>query len=167
MTGVPFSLTAWAIRHGVTLAALAELRTLVWEEAAPVLAASPPKGYSDDEAYVQSEVRLEAARVGARLFRNNVGVLEDTRGVPVRYGLANDSAAMNERLKSSDLVGWKPVTITPEHVGRVIGQAVMRECKHRGWVYRGTDREQAQWRFIQLAQNDGCDAAFTTGPGSL
>lgn len=167
MTGHPFSLTAWAIRHGVSMDALAELRMLVWEQSADVLVPPPPTGAKDHEAYVQSEVRLEAGRKGVRLYRNNVGVLEDSRGVPVRFGLANDSAAMNERLKSPDLVGWRPVTITPEMIGRVIGQTVMRECKKRGWVYTGTDREQAQWRFISLAQNDGCDAAFTTGPGSL
>lgn len=167
MSSYPFSLTAWAIRHGVTLAALAELRTLVWNESADMLAPPAPTGPQDSEAYVQSEVRLEGARKGVRLYRNNVGVLTREDGVPVRFGLANDSAAMNERLKSPDLVGWRPVTITPEMVGRVIGQTVMRECKKRGWVYTGTDREQAQWRFISLAQNDGCDAAFTTGPGSL
>lgn len=70
------------------------------------------------EAELQAQIRLEAARRGWRLWRNNSGVLLDRNGRPVRYGLANDSPALNAVLKSSDLIGW-----TAE------GRFVSIECK--------------------------------------
>lgn len=58
------------------------------------------------EAQLQDAVRLWASRRGWYLWRNNVGVLRDMRGRPVRYGLANDSAHINAAIKSADLIGW-------------------------------------------------------------
>lgn len=70
-----------------------------------------------------------ATEMGARLFRNNVGVLEDKRGVPVRFGLHPGSG---------DLIGWAPVTITPEMVGRTVAVFVSVETKgRRGRVSAG------------------------------
>lgn len=160
---IPFSLAEWAAKHGVTPAALAELRMGL---AGEVPAVDPPRGASP-EAYVQSLIRLEAPRVGVRLWRNNVGALKDETGRVVRYGLANESPQLNARLKSSDLIGWRSVTICPEHVGRTIAQFVTRECKGPGWRFAGTDREVAQERWLHLVSVDGGDAAFATGPGSL
>jgi len=120
-----------------------------------------------DERNVQAEVRLEAGRLGIKLWRNNVGVLKDERGVPVRFGLANDSSTLNSTIKSGDLIGWKPVLITQDMVGSTIAQFVSRECKLPGWVYKGNDRERAQLAWIQLILNDGGDADFCTGVGTL
>lgn len=117
------------------------------------------------EAWVQQQARLAAARTGAILWRNNVGVLKDDRGVPVRYGLANDTKALNERIKSCDLIGIKPVLITHDLVGHTIGQFFARECKPEGWVYTATEHEQAQLSFITLANAHGADAKFTNGGG--
>ena len=119
------------------------------------------------ESYVQSIVRLEAARKGVRLFRNNVGALIDSRGVPVRYGLANDSKAANEAMKSADLIGWRSLIIESHMVGRCIAQFVSRECKHVGWQYHGDERERAQLAWAQLVAAGGGDAAFCTGEGTL
>lgn len=119
------------------------------------------------EARVQSEVRLEAARYGVHLWRNNVGVLTDDRGRPVRYGLANDSAQLNAVLKSSDLVGWRPVVVTPDMVGRTLAVFCARECKAEGWTFRGTDREIAQQRWLDMINQNGGDAAFVSGLGSF
>jgi hypothetical protein len=160
----PVSLEAWAIRWGLPPEALAELRTLAHQAAAPH-PDDPPPGQS--EAWAQSAIRLEAARKGIYLWRNNVGALQDDTGRLVRYGLANDSAPVNKRLKSSDLIGLRPFVIQPEHVGRLFGQFVAREVKEPGWTYRGDDRERAQQTFIHLVQTNGGDAAFATGPGSL
>lgn len=161
---IPLNLLDWATKHHVSHEALAELTQL----SVGLLVPPPPAGAPDSESRVQSEVRLEAAQKGVRLWRNNVGVLEDRRGVPVRFGLANDNAALNHELKSHDLIGWRPVTITPAMVGCVIAQFVSRECKRRDWVYSPKDpHSAAQNRWAQLVLADGGDAAFATGPGTL
>lgn len=119
------------------------------------------------EADIQARIRLEASRKGIKLWRNNVGVLMDRNGRPVRYGLANDSAQLNAVIKSSDLIGIKPVVITAEMVGKTMGQFVAREIKASNWIYKDTDREKAQQAFIDLINSLGGDAAFCNGEGSL
>lgn len=120
-----------------------------------------------NEAATQAAIRVEAARRGIALYRNNVGVLLDKRGVPVRFGLANDSPAINSHIKSGDLIGIRPVTVTSEMVGTTIGVFVSREVKAAGWHYTGTAREQAQQRWIDLVRSYGGDASFASGPGSF
>lgn len=154
----------WAIRHGVSLQALQELQGIFGMHGSHDLP-SNVKGTS--EAAVQAVVRLEAARNGVRLFRNNVGALIDSRGVPVRYGLANDSKQVNDVMKSSDLVGWRPLIIGPQHLGTCVAQTVLRECKKVGWYYTGDAHEQAQLNWLMLGTKDGADAAFCTGEGTL
>lgn len=154
----------WATRHGVSLQALQELADIFGMHGGHELPAEV-KGTS--EAAVQAAVRLEAARKGVRLFRNNVGALVDSRGVPVRYGLANESKQVNEVMKSADLIGWRPLLIEPRHVGTVVAQFVSRECKHPTWHYTGGDREPAQLAWAQLVTAGGGDAAFCTGVGTL
>lgn len=119
------------------------------------------------EAAVGVQVRLEASRLGIRLWRNNVGAGYMQDGSFIRWGLCNDSAAVNAKIKSADLIGIRPVLITPEMVGRTIGQFVSREVKAADWRWRGTDRERAQLAWAELVNSLGGDAAFTTGPGSL
>lgn len=157
------TLHAWAARHGVTSEALADLARIV----APPLAPDAPPAHSDSEAYAQSLVRLEAAQHGVRLFRNNNGALKDDKGRLVRFGLGNDSPAVNERLKSSDLIGWRPVVVTPAHVGATIAQFMAREIKPRGWRFTGGGRETAQAAWIQLVLADGGDACFASGEGTI
>lgn len=154
----------WAIRHGVSAQALHELQALFGQHGGDYL---PPEVKGRSEAAVQSAVRLEAGRKGVKLWRNNVGSLVDSRGVPVRYGLANDSKQLNEKLKSGDLIGWRPVLICPQHVGTVIAQFVSRECKPADWRYTGEPREKAQLSWAQLVVAAGGDAQFCTGVGTL
>lgn len=161
----PLGLVDWAQRHAISAAALSELRAILTAPAATLAPLPDPR--QRPEAYVQSQVRLEAAQKGLRLWRNNVGVLKDINGRPVRFGLANDSPALNEKLKSGDLIGWRPVTITPAHVGTILAQFVSRECKPAGWKFTGGDREEAQATWSALVTADGGDAGFTNGPGSL
>ena len=120
-----------------------------------------------NETDAQSTVRLEAAELDVLLWRNNVGVLLDATGRPVRYGLANDSKAMNKKTKSSDLIGLRKVLITPAHVGTIIGQFVAREIKPSGWQYSATDREKAQLNYLNLVVDYGGDASFATERGTL
>lgn len=158
------TLTQWAIRNRVSAQALDELRAIFAPACdAPVSSSLPP----ESEAAVQARVRLEAAHKGLRLWRNNVGALLDSRGVPVRYGLANDSPALNKVLKSGDLIGWRTLTITPEHVGSKLAQFVSRECKRPDWRYTGTEHELAQQRWLQMVLGAGGDACFCSGEGTL
>ena len=110
----------------------------------------------------QNRIRQAASAAGWLLWRNNVGALQADNGQWVRYGLANDSAAMNERLKSSDLVGIEPLIITPDMVGRVVGRFVAIEVKRSGWSYRGTGREVAQNRFLELVNGRGGSGRFVS-----
>lgn len=155
---------AWAIRNGVSPRALDELAAIFGANGNHTLPGNV-KGVS--ESAVQSAVRLEASRKGVRLFRNNVGVMIDSRGVPVRYGLANDSQQMNNVVKSADLVGWRSLLITPEHVGYRVAQFVSRECKRVGWHYSDSEHERAQLAWAQLITYAGGDATFCTGEGTL
>ena len=154
------TLLEWQRKHGITAEALADLVTMVGLDV-------PRSSKGTPEARVQDEARLLASKMGWRLFRNNVGVLKDERGVPVRYGICNDSPAMNKRIKSSDLIGIRPVVITPDMVGSTIGQFVAREIKKAGWKYKGTEHEQAQLAFGTLIIGLGGDFKFYSGEGDL
>lgn len=154
----------WAARHSVPHQALVELQAIFRLTDAGEL---PPTVKGNSEAAVQSVVRLEAGRKGVRLWRNNVGALLDSRNVPVRYGLANDSRELNTVVKSGDLIGWRAVLITPAHVGTLIAQFVSRECKRPGWSYKGDDHERAQLKWAEIVMADGGDAGFVTGEGTL
>ena len=117
-----------------------------------------------NEATVQAIVRERfSATTGGLLWRNNVGACKDERGNFFRYGLANDSAKMNEILKSADLIGIRPVVVTQDMVGKTIGQFVSREVKATDWKYKGTKREKAQLNWIKLVEQLGGDASFTNG----
>jgi hypothetical protein len=123
------------------------------------------------EAEVQKNVRLEAIKKGARLWRNNVGALHTKRGDFVRYGLANESGKMNNQIKSADLIGIKPVIITMEMVGKTIGQFISREIKKSDWQF-GKEKskhndEMAQLAWIKLINSLGGDASFATEEGTI
>lgn len=147
----------WAKRWGIQPGAVAELL-----EGMGVIQTDPPLLPGASEAAVQTAVRLGATADGGRLWRNNVGATTMDDGSFLRFGLANDSPAMNKQFKSSDLIGIRPVLIQPEHVGIVFGQFTAREVKRAGWKYSGTPREVAQRRFIEFIQARGGDASFTS-----
>lgn len=155
-------LDQWAQRHSISPEALEDLRSIFG--CLPVVV---PQAGAGSEALVQSEIRLEAASKGIKLFRNNVGVYLDARGIPVRYGLANDSKRLNEACKSGDLVGWRSVVIVADMVGSRIAQFVSRECKKAGWKYTGDAHERAQLKWANAVVAAGGDACFATGKGTL
>lgn len=139
-----------------------ELQQVLLPDCVPVTVADA------NESAVQAAVRIEASRAGMRLWRNNVGAghIQES-GTYLRWGLCNDSPAVNKKLKSADLIGLRPVVITQAHVGALIAQFVSREIKKPGWHYTGTEREQAQLRWAELIVSLGGDAAIVTGTGSL
>lgn len=159
-------LDEWARDWGIPASALLDLRTRLGV-AADAMPAPQLDGKPGSETRQQGLVRLDAAQSGVWLTRNNVGALLDERGVPVRYGLANESSLQNKVVKSADLIGIKSILIGPQHVGMVIGQFVSRECKHETWTYKGDKHEIAQLAWCNFVLSKGGDAAFCTGPGSF
>jgi len=156
------NLNEWAIKWRVPYEAVEDLRRSFGTITDPDVIIA-----GESEAAVQNRVRLEASRNGCRLWRNNVGATYTDDGSFIRYGLTNDSQQMNAKMKSSDLVGIKPLLIKSEHVGSVIGVFLAREIKEGGWNYTGTDREVGQLNFLKLVASLGGDAAFATGEGTL
>ena len=156
------STAEWQAKWNVSDLALADLHQSLVKEATPVTI-----DFKAPEQKTQAEIRVEAAQKGMVLWRNNNGLAFDDRGNPIRFGLANDSAKMNKNIKSSDLIGIRPVTITLPMVGTVIGQFVAREVKRESWTYKGTAREKAQAKFLELILLYGGDAGFANCTGTL
>lgn len=72
------------------------------------------------EQRLQQEIRIELSRGPVRLFRNNTGTLLDRNGRPVQFGLCKGS---------SDLIGLRSVTVTPEMVGQRLAVFAAVEVK--------------------------------------
>lgn len=121
------------------------------------------------ESSVQTRIRLAAAHAGLTLFRNNSGACTDDTGRLIRYGLGNDSAKINAVLKSSDLIGWQTVTVTPDMLGRKLAVFCAVEAKHSDWSLLKTldERERAQKAFIDLVIAGGGKAGFVNDPSQL
>ena len=152
----------WARRHNLSHAALSELAQIMGVESTEHVS---DKG--GPETRVQNAVRLEASKKGCRLWRNQKGVLKNEAGTPVRFGLCNDTPDMGKRVRSSDLVGIRPVIITPDMIGTTIGQFLAREIKKEKWKYTGNEHERGQLRFGEIVTSLGGDFAFATGEGTL
>ena len=93
------------------------------------------------ETTLQQEIRLALGTIpSARIFRNQVGSLPDPRtGRLVTFGLAKGSA---------DLIGWRTITIGPEHVGQRM--AVFCSIEVKTPTGRLTPQQQA-WLSVVLA----------------
>lgn len=152
------NLQKWAQRWGIPAKALTELATMHQHT---------PGAAGTGEGDVLNAIRLDASKQGVLLWRNNLGVAQRDDGRWIRYGLANDSRVVNAAFKSSDLVGVRPVSITPQHVGKTIGQFVAIEVKRGGWKYKGNDREKAQLAFLNAIEATGGYAKFATGVDKL
>lgn len=158
------NLTQWSIKWGVSIEAVHDLRREFG-----LVNTDPKPQTGESEAAVQTRIRLEASKKGCRLFRNNVGAF-DARFPPsagTRWGLCNETKAMNESIKSSDLIGIRPLLIQQFHVGQIVGQFIAREVKAENWGYSGTAREEAQLNFLNLIASLGGDAAFANSEGTL
>lgn len=158
-------LDEWAITWGVSPAAMLDLRQRMGIVSTSVMPEVSVDGKPGSEIRQQALIRLDSAQAGVWLTRNNVGALIDDRGVPVRYGLANESKEQNRQVKSADLIGIRPILIGPQHVGQVIGQFVSVECKHATWTYKGDAHETAQLAWCNFVLSKGGFACFATGPG--
>lgn len=106
-----------------------------------------PSGTSH-EAKVQNAIRLTLGRGLVRLFRNNTGALKDQQGRLVTFGLCKGS---------SDLIGWRSVTVTPDMVGQKLAVFVAIEVKDKG---RPT---QEQLAFVKTVRDAGGLAGIARG----
>lgn len=152
-------LQQWARDHNIPEAAVRDLMARMG--VGPTCRDRHKMGRS--EASAQQRIRLAESKRGARLWRNNVGAATASDGRHIRYGLCNDSQALNRQIKSSDLIGVTPVVITPGMVGDKIGVFTAIEVKKPGWCYTATDREAAQFAWIELILGLGGIAKFSTG----
>ena len=109
-----------------------------------------------NETALSRQLRLVAQEYGALLMRNNSGAMIDKTGRMVRFGLGNDSKAVSNMRKSSDLIG-----LTAQ------GRFLAVESKDRGWIFTGTPREVAQHTFLQLVNVRGGIGLFATSTEDL
>ena len=102
------------------------------------------KTVTTTEKNVERRLILHASKCGSTLFKNNVGMYTTPEGYVVRYGLCKGS---------SDLIGWTPVIITPEMVGKKIAVFTAVEVKKNKYgSYGATDDQKL---FISAVKNNG------------
>lgn len=94
------------------------------------------------ETTLLNHLLIRCSALGARIWRNNCGQLQDRQGRWVRYGVANPGGA--------DLIGYLPVTVTPEMVGRELAVFVAIEAKSD----TGRLRPEQQ-QFLKVVQGHG------------
>ena len=117
------------------------------------------------ESVNQQQARLIMARLHCQIWRNNSGACTDDTGRLIRYGLGNDSAQLNKKIKSSDLIGITPTLITAEMVGYHLGVFTALEVKPSGWTLKPSDeRGHAQAKFHEIVQQACGFAGFVTDP---
>ena len=93
------------------------------------------------ETPILKRIQIAVAKLGVKIFRNNVGTLRDERGRYVSYGLC---------VGSSDLIGWFPTVVTPQMVGRKVAIFIAIEIKTETGV-----ATFEQYQFIQAVNRDG------------
>jgi hypothetical protein len=104
------------------------------------------------ERAIQNEILLAASAAGWTLFRQNVGVGWQGKHTRLPDGsiLIQDPRPLHAGLctGSSDLIGWRPILIGTEHVGRIIAQFIGIEVK----TPKGREsKEQAHFREVANA----------------
>ena len=115
-----------------------------------------------NEQNVQKLIMLAASKAGAKVFRNNVAMA----WVGVSRRLSDGSMHIqNPRpleaglcVGSSDLIGWKSVTITPDMIGKTLAVFVAIEVK------AGTKPSPEQLTFIENVRRAGGIAGIARSP---
>ncbi|MBA3993403.1 MAG: hypothetical protein C0469_07735 [Cyanobacteria bacterium DS2.3.42] len=117
-----------------------------------------------DEKSVRDKVRVGASKAGACTFANPSGkgwqgkakglpdksvIIPNARRVAYGLGVANNLPG------SPDLVGWLPIVITPEMVGKKIAVFVGIECKDQ----KDVEPEQEKWLLILQRAGALCGVA--------
>lgn len=120
------------------------------------------------EAKVTTDSLLAIVKLGWHAWRNNRGAFKDATGRWVRYGLLNESKRIGDAIKSADYIGIRPVLVTEDMVGQVIGQFLSLEFKSEGWKFNPNDpHDVAQYEWYKLVKRLGGAAAFISDPVQL
>lgn len=113
------------------------------------------------ESELQQQIQLEGVKHGCQTMRNNSGAFKTPEGRWVRFGLGNISKKHGDKIKSSDLIGFTRVTITPEMVGKTVAVFTAVEVKEPGWICNLADaRTKAQDAFLNWVLKAGGLAGF-------
>lgn len=102
------------------------------------------------ESNIQNRIRLALSTKGTTTFRNNVGVAVFPDGSRVQYGLCPGS---------SDLIGWTPIIVTPEMVGRRLAVFTAIEVKQPGRY-----PSEAQRNFLASVEKAGGISGVARSP---
>lgn len=123
------------------------------------------------EKNIQSTIMLAASANGANVFRNNVAnavagqATRIERDGPVMLHKGDWVVKQGRRTQfglcvgSSDLIGWRPVTVTPDMVGRRIARFLALEVKTP--TGRATDDQK---NFIEAVRKNGGLAGVVRSP---
>lgn len=102
------------------------------------------------ETNISKRIQIATSILGARLFRNNRGLFLTLDGLrKVRAGLETDGA--------SDLIGFTPVEITADMVGKTIAVFTTIEVKRPGG-----SKTKSQKDFVNFVNKQGGLAGFAT-----
>lgn len=102
------------------------------------------------ESRLLYDLLIRASALGARLFRNQVGQYRLARPDCPRCQQTGRILRSGLCVGSSDTVGWVPVTIRPEHVGRTLAVFVAIETKSLRGVLSDEQRQ-----FLAVAESHG------------
>ena len=120
------------------------------------------------ESDVQQWIQIEGPKHHCMLMRNNSGAYISSDGRQVRYGLGNVSKKQNTNIKSSDLIGFTTIVITPDMVGKTVAVFTAIEVKSPDWKRSLADkREKAQMAFINWVRMSGGLAGFANSVESF
>lgn len=87
------------------------------------------------EANIEREIQIAISKAGGRIFRNARGKYQDPHsGAWITYGLGPDGAA--------DEIGWTPVLVTADMVGKTIAVFTSIEVKRPKKTAR---EDQERW----------------------
>lgn len=88
---------------------------------------------SRSEYNITRDIMKATSRSGSRVFRNNTGMgwVGKVRRIDSKTVIIKNAQPLHAGLTngSSDLIGWTPVKITPDHVGSTVGLFTAIEVK--------------------------------------
>ncbi len=84
------------------------------------------------ESDIMRLIQMKASALGARLFRNNVGALQNIQGMWVKFGLG---------VGTSDLIGWRTRVITTDMVGKSVAIFTAIEVKSQAGKLTAEQRD--------------------------